>query len=69
MRGRFLLGMLSGGLIAFGLSLIVWFVLFQVLSHHMFIIGIRSPSGYIMCATPALFVMAGVVIGFRALKR
>lgn len=69
MRRQVILGMLSGALMAFGLSLIVWFLLFQVFSHHMFIIGIRSPIGYIVCATPALFVIAGIIIGVRALKR
>jgi hypothetical protein len=61
--------MLSGALIAFGLSLIVWFLLFQVSSHHMFIIGVRGLVAVILIAVPALLVIAGVIIAIRALKR
>jgi len=61
--------MLSGALIAFGLSLIAWAALFQVFSHHMFIIGIRSPIGVIVSALPLFLVIAGILIGARTLKR
>jgi hypothetical protein len=35
----------------------------------MFIIGIRTPIGYMAGATPALLAIAGIIIAFRALKR
>jgi hypothetical protein len=69
MRAQVLLGMLSGALVALGLSLIMWFFLFQVFSHHMFIIGIQSPVGVIFCSIPVLLVTTGAVIGVRALRR
>jgi hypothetical protein len=69
MRAKVLCGMLSGALIAFGLSLIGWVALFQVFSHHMFIIGISSPIGAIICAIPFLLIIVGVFVGMRALKR
>jgi len=65
MRARVLLGMLGGGFIAFAISLFI----FLNFMHHMFIVRINSPIGYILHATPLLLIVAGIFIAVRALKR
>ena len=57
--------MLSGGLIAFAISM----ALFLNSMHHMFIVRTSSPIGIVAHAIPAILLIAGILIGVRALKR